>query len=131
MMRRLLFLVGLAATVYGGWLVHREGAINVACNSNEISAKGGIIVSAQCVNIVWPYAEGFILLIGGAFLVLTALIWSRRAMAGERKYLRDVRAGKFSRENDHLNAHNFNLQKPPAATGVDWRRDGRGSGLDH
>ena len=125
--RRLLLLLGLAAAVYGGWLIHHEGAINSACNNNVIDPKGGLSVSSQCLNIVWPYSEGFILLVGGAVCTLASIIWSRRVMAGERRYMKDLKSGKFSRENDHLNSYNFTLQKSPVKSGNDWRREPRGT----
>ena len=126
--RRLLLLVGLATAIYGGWLVHREGAVNVACDNNVLDPRGGLSVSSKCLNIVWPYAEGFVLLIGGAICVLAALVWSRRVMAGERRYLKDVRAGKFNHENDHLNSYNFTPQKKTPSGGVEWRREPRDPG---
>jgi hypothetical protein len=110
--RRLLFVLGLVGAVYGGWLVHHEGHINTLCNAEAANPSSGFSVSPQCLNIVWPYAEGFLLLIAGAIFVFAALIWSRRVMAGERRYLKDVRAGKFDRENDHMNSYNFTLKIP-------------------
>lgn len=115
MARRLLFLLGLVAAAYGGYIVHHEQVINNLCNAELANPSDNFTVSSQCLNIVFPYSEGFVLMLVGAVLTFAALVWSRRVMAGERKYLKDVRAGKYDRENDHLNAHHFNLQKPNAA----------------
>ncbi len=110
--RRVLFILGLMFSTYGGWLFHHESVLNARCNAIVTSPTRGTMVPAQCVDIVWPYAEGFALIILGAVLVLAGLMWSRRAMAGEHQYMKDLKAGKFSRENDHLNAYNFNTKIP-------------------
>ena len=110
--RRLLFILGLMSSAYGAWLFHHESVLNTRCNASIANPTRGITVSSQCMNVVWPYAEGFGLIILGAVLVLAGLTWSRRAMAGERQYMKDLKAGKYSRENDHLNAYNFNTKIP-------------------
>lgn len=69
-------------------------------------------MSASCLNIVWPYSEGFALMILGAVFVFAALMLTRRVMAGERQYMKDLKAGRYDRENDHRNAYHFNLQVP-------------------
>ena len=112
MLRRILFVLGLASAVYGGWLIHHEDKINTACNANIIDPKRGFTVSAQCLNIVWPYSVGFISVILGGLLVFAALMISRRVMSGERQYMKDLKSGKYSHENDHLNAYHFHLQMP-------------------
>ena len=106
--RRLLFVLGS----YGGWIVHHESAINRMCNAELTRSSSGYSVSPQCLSIVWPYSEGFVLVLLGAILVFAALLWTRRVMAGERQYMKDLRAGKYDRENDHMNAYNFNIQVP-------------------
>ena len=110
--RRLLFILGLFSAAYGGWVVHHEVALNNFCNAQSVNPTQGFVFSPQCLNIVWPYSEGFALLILGAVLVVGALVWSRRTMAGERQYLKDLRAGKFTRDNDHLNSYNFPARAP-------------------
>ncbi len=123
MWRRLFFLIGLASAVYGGWLVHHEQRINDACNANTIDPKNGVTVSSQCLNVVWPYSAGFLCLILGGLCVFAGLMLSRRVMAGERQYMKDLKSGKYSHENDHLNAYHFHLVtlRPPLPTGVPRR----------
>lgn len=111
-----MFVLGLASAVYGGWLVHREGALNSYCNAAVAHPVRGFSVPARCLNIVWPYAEGFVFAVLGGLLVLAGLLLTRRSMAGERRYMKDLKAGRYSRDNDHLNAYNFTLQRPRAAT---------------
>jgi hypothetical protein len=106
-------------------MIHHEGAINSACNSNVLDPQHGFIVSSQCLNIVWPYSEGFILVIGGAIFVFAALMLTRRVMSGERQYMKDLKAGKYSRENDHLNAYHFNIQIPNVKIGAGARVNAR------
>lgn len=120
--RRLLFVLGLLSAVYGGWLVHREGALNAYCNAEMSNPAHGITVPARCVDIVWPYAEGFLFTVVGATFVFAALILTRRVMAGERQYMKDLKAGKYSRDNDHLNAYNFATKNPTVTLGGDSRR---------
>lgn len=108
--RRLLFVLGLICAATGGWIVHREGAINSACNAQVTNPSRGFTVSASCLNIVWPYSEGFALLILGAVFVFAGLMLTRRVMAGERQYMKDLKAGRYDRENDHHHAYHFNLQ---------------------
>jgi len=110
--RRLLFVLGLLFAAYGGWIVQHEGTINRLCNAEVTHPSQGFTVSAQCLNIVWPYSEGFLLMLFGAILVFAALMLTRRVMSGERQYMKDLKAGKYSRENDHMNAYNFNIQLP-------------------
>jgi hypothetical protein len=120
--RRLLFILGLVSAAYGGWLVHHEGALNTYCNAEVADPTHGMTVPARCVNIVWPYAEGFFFAVMGAVFVFAALVLTRRVMAGERQYMKDLKAGKYSRENDHHNAYNFNTKKPPVTLSGDARR---------
>jgi hypothetical protein len=110
--RRLFFVLGLVAAAYGGWLVHHEEALNSYCNGEVSNPTHGFVIPSKCLNIVWPYAEGFALLIVGAIFVFAALMLTRRVMAGEHQYMKDLKAGKYDRENDHHNAYNFNLQIP-------------------
>jgi hypothetical protein len=112
--RRLLFVLGLVAAAFGGWLVHHEEALNSFCNGEVSNPTHGFAIPSNCLNIVWPYAEGFALLIAGVIFVFAALMLTRRAMAGEHQYMKDLKAGKYDRENDHRNAYNFNLQVPAA-----------------
>ena len=128
--RRLLFVLGLIGAATGGWIVHHEKAISDACNAAAMNPSSGITVSPTCINIVWPYSEGFALLIVGAIFVFAGLMLTRRVMSGERQYMKDLRAGRYDRENDHLNAHHFNLQHRPQV-GVARREgyDGTSSGL--
>ena len=93
-------------------MVHHESAINRMCNAELTRPSQGYSVSPQCLGIVWPYSEGFVLVLLGAILVFAALLLTRRVMAGERQYMKDLRAGKYDRENDHMNAYNFNIQLP-------------------
>ncbi|MDH2903592.1 MAG: hypothetical protein PXZ08_06550 [Actinomycetota bacterium] len=106
--RRLLFILGLVSAAYGGWVVHRESALNAYCNAAVAGPARGLTVPSRCLSIVWPYAEGFFFAVLGALFVFAALLLTRRVMSGERQYMKDLRAGKYSRENDHLNAYNFN-----------------------
>ena len=115
--RRLLFLLGLAAAVCGGLVVQREGKLNAYCNAVVARPSHGFTIPPKCVNIVWPYAEGFCLVILGAIFVFAALMLSRRVMSGERQYMKDLKAGKYSRENDHNNSYNFNIQVPTVKIG--------------
>ena len=117
MFRRLLLVLGLAGAAYGGWLVHHEQGINDACNANIVDPKRGVTVSSQCLNIVWPYGLGFACLILGVLFVTAGLLMTRRIMSGERQYLRDLRAGKFDHENDHLNS--LHLSPRPARPPVE------------
>ena len=110
--RRLLFVLGLVCASAGGWIIQHEGAINNACNAQATNPARGVTVSASCLNIVWPYSEGFALLIVGAIFVFAGLMLTRRVMAGERQYMKDLKAGRYDRENDHRNAYHFNLQVP-------------------
>jgi len=110
--RRLLFVLGLACAAYGGWIVHHESAINRVCNAEVADPTRGFTISPQCLNIVWPYSEGFSLMLLGAILVFAALMWSRRVMSGEAQYRKDLKAGRYSRANDYMNAYNFNIQLP-------------------
>ena len=110
--RRLLFVLGLICAAAGGWIVHHEGALNNACNSQVTNPSRGFAVSASCLNIVWPYSEGFGLLILGAVFVFGGLMLTRRVMAGEHQYIKDLKSGRYDRENDHRNAYHFNLQIP-------------------
>ncbi len=110
--RRVLFVLGLACAVYGGWLVHHETALNNACNAEVANPTHGTSISSQCLNIVWPYSEGFVLILLGAIFVFAALMLTRRVMAGEHQYLKDIKAGKYDRGVDHLNSYNFNIQIP-------------------
>jgi hypothetical protein len=112
MVRKVLFVLGLACAVVGGWTVHHMGALNNACNAQVADPKSGFTVSSQCLNIVWPYSGGFVLLLAGAIFVFAGLMLTRRVMAGEHQYMKDLKAGKYSRENDHLNAYNFSVQMP-------------------
>ncbi|HEY5303644.1 MAG TPA: hypothetical protein VIJ86_06260 [Acidimicrobiales bacterium] len=124
MVRRLLFVLGLACAVYGGWMVHHETSLNDACNAQVANPAHGLSVSSQCLNIVWPYSEGFVLILAGAIFVFAALMLTRRVMAGEHQYMKDLKAGKYNRDNDHLNSYNFNIQIPRASMGAgraDWR----------
>ena len=125
--RRLFFILGLASAVYGGWVVHHEVGLNNFCNAQLVSPKQGFVFSPQCLNIVWPYSEGFALLIIGAVLVVGTLVWPRRTMAGERQYLKDLRAGKFSRANDHLNSYNFPARTPEHGSNTQSRDQWRDS----
>lgn len=120
--RRLLFILGLVFAAYGGWLVHREGALNAYCNAVVANPAHGITVPAKCLTIVWPYAEGFFFTVAGAIVVFAALVRTRRVMAGEHQYLKDLKAGKYSRENDHLNAHNFTTKHRTVTLSGDARR---------
>ena len=88
------------AAVYGVWLVHHEEALNSSRSAEVANPTHGFTIPSQCLNIVWPYAEGFVLLIAGAIFVFAALILTLRVMSGERQYLKDVKAGKYDREND-------------------------------
>jgi len=119
--RRLLFVLGLVCTAYGGWIVHHEGTINRICNAEVANPSRGLTISSQCLNIVWPYSEGFMLMLFGAILVFAALMLTRRVMSGERQYMKDLKAGKYSRENDYKNAYNFNLQLPTNKVGAGSR----------
>jgi len=110
--RRLIFVLGLVCAAYGGWIVHHESAINATCNAAVAHPVNGFIVPTECLNVVWPYSEGFALLILGCVFVFAGLILTRRVMSGERQYLKDLKAGKYDRANDHLNAYNFNLTAP-------------------
>jgi len=110
--RRLFFVLGLVCAAYGGWVVHHEEAINRLCNAEVTDPSRGFVVSSRCLNIVWPYSEGFLLMLLGAILVFAGLMLTRRVMAGERQYMKDLKAGRFSRDNDHANAYNFNIQLP-------------------
>jgi hypothetical protein len=100
------------AAAYGGWRVHHVEVLNNFCNAEVANPTHGFVIPAQCVNIVWPYAEGFALLIAGAVFVFAGLILTRRMMSSERQYLKDLKAGKYDRDNDHHNADDFNLQIP-------------------
>lgn len=122
--RKVLFLLGLVSAVYGGWLVRHEGHINAMCNAQVTHPKDGFIISSQCLNVVWPYSEGFALILLGAIFVFAALMLTRRVMAGEHQYMKDLKKGKYSRENDHLNAYNFNIQIPNVKIHV-------GAGMHH
>src|SRR5580692_3252794 len=106
MVRRLFFVLGLACAVYGGWMVHHETSLNDACNAQVTNPAHGLSVSSQCLNIVWPYSEGFVLILAGAIFVFAALMLTRRIMAGEHQYMKDLKAGKFNRDVDHLNSYN-------------------------
>ncbi len=125
MVRKILFVLGLACAVAGGWMVHHMTAVNDACNAQLVDPPHGATVSAQCLNIVWPYSEGFVLLLAGAIFVFAALMLTRRVMAGEHQYMKDLKAGKYNRENDHLNAYNFNIQIPNVRVGVGSRTSWR------
>ena len=116
--RRILFFLGLAFAATGGWIVHHETSVSNACNAQVANPDHGFSVSPQCLNIVWPYSEGFLLLLGGAIFVFAALMLTRRVMAGEHQYMKDLKAGKFDHENDHLNAYNFNLSMPRVKVGA-------------
>jgi hypothetical protein len=119
--RRLLFFMGLIFASYGGWMVHHESRINASCNTALANNSRGLAVSSQCLNIVWPYCEGFVLLVAGALFVFGGLLWTRRIMAGEHQYLKDLKNGKYSRENDHLNSYNFNIKLPSIKIGAGAR----------
>ncbi|MBW4029920.1 MAG: hypothetical protein HIU57_04480 [Acidobacteria bacterium] len=110
--RRLLFVLGLIFAAAGGWIVHHEGAINNACNAQITNPSRGFMVSASCLNIVWPYSEGFALMLLGAVFVFAGLMLTRRAMAGERQYMKRLKAGRYDSENNHRNADHFNSQFP-------------------
>lgn len=110
--RRLLFILGLGSAALGGWLLHHEGVLNARCNDDVAHSTQSTSTTSQCIDIIWPYAEGFLFLVLGALLVFSAMLLTRRVMSGERQYMKDVKAGKYSRENDHLNAYNFNTKKP-------------------
>jgi hypothetical protein len=123
--RKILFVLGLVSAAYGGWMVHHEGAINARCNADVANPGKGFTISSQCLNIVWPYSEGFLLLIFGAIFVFAGLMLTRRVMAGEHQYMKDLKAGKYNRENDHLNAYNFNIQIPNVRIGARSHPGGR------
>ena len=118
----MLFVLGLIGAAAGGWIVHHEKAISDACNAAAMNPSSGVTVSPTCINIVWPYSEGFALLIVGSIFVFAGLMLTRRVMSGERQYMKDLRAGRYERENDHLNAHHFNLQRRPQVSAA--RREG-------
>ena len=130
MIRRILFLLGLVSAVYGGWIIHGENSINRLCNANMVNPRQGVIVSTRCLNIVWPYSEGFIAVIGGGLMVFAALMLTRRVMSGERQYMKDLKAGRYSRENDHLNSYNFSLQKPVTKATVGASRHAGGDSYE-
>jgi hypothetical protein len=111
-LRRIFFLAGLAGVSYGGWLLHREHGVSTLCNSRVFNPKSGVFVPVRCYNEVWPYSIAFGALILGLLCFLAALLITRRVMSGERQYLRDMRAGKFDRENDHLHALNLTVTTP-------------------
>jgi hypothetical protein len=118
MARRILFFLGLVCAATGGWIVQHETTISNMCNAQVANPAHGFSVSPQCLNIVWPYSSGFLLLLGGAVFVFAALMLTRRVMAGEHQYMKDLKAGKFDHENDHLNAYNFNLSMPRVKVGA-------------
>ena len=120
--RRLLFILGLVSAAYGGWLVHHEGVLTAYCNAVVANPTHGLTVPAKCLPIVWPYAAGFSFTVVGAIVVFAALVWTRRVMAGEHQYLKDLKAGKYSRENDYLNAYNFTAKHPTVTLRGDARR---------
>jgi hypothetical protein len=73
MVRKFVFFFGLLATAVGVWLVAADqGRINV-CNAGT-SKLVGSSVNAGCVNVAWSYFGGFILVIGGAFMVALAML---------------------------------------------------------
>ena len=119
--RRLLFVLGLVSAAYGGWLFNHERTLNAWCNSAVADPRQGFTINAKCLNIVWPYAEGFLLVIVGALLIFAALMMTRRVMSGEHQYLKDLKAGKYNRENDHNNSYNFDLQLPTVKIGAGSR----------
>ncbi len=127
--RRLLFVLGLASAIYGGWLVHREGTLNAYCNALASRPTLGFSVPPRCPDIGGPDAGGFVFAVLGGLFVFAGLVLTRRTRAGERRYLKDLKAGRYSRENDHLNAHHFNLQRP-AASPSPYPRDGASSDED-
>lgn len=112
MARKILFVLGLTCAVVGGWTLHHMTAVNDACNAQIADPRTGSTVNSRCLNIIWPYCAGFVLLLAGAIFVFAALMVTRRVMAGEHQYMKDLKAGKYSRENDHRNAYNFNIQMP-------------------
>ena len=116
--RRILFVLGLVFAATGGWIVHHETSISDMCNAQVANPDHGFSVSPQCLTIVWPYSEGFLLLLGGAIFVFAARMLTRRVMAGEHQYMKDLKAGKFDHENEHLNAYNFNLSMPQVKVGA-------------
>jgi hypothetical protein len=116
--RRLLFVLGLGCAATGGWIVHHEGAINNACNASLTTSSPGTVVSAQCLGVVWPYAEGFALVIVGAILVFAGLMVTRRVMSGERQYMKDLKAGAYDRDNDHRHDYHLTRQRAPGVGGA-------------
>ena len=119
--RRLLFVLGLVSAAYGGWLFFHERAMNAWCDSAVSDPQQGFAINPQCLNIVWPYAGGFLLVITGALLIFAALMLTRRVMSGEHQYMKDLKAGKYNRENDHHNSYNFNPQLPTVKIGAGSR----------
>ena len=78
MFRRIVVLLGLAAIGIGVWLITTEQPKNAACNATNHSGAGGLSgtgigVGGSCLNIVWSYFGGFVLLAFGVLTVVVAL----------------------------------------------------------
>jgi hydrogenase/urease accessory protein HupE len=83
MFRSIVALLGLAATGVGIWLITTEQPKNAACNASSHGGTGGLSgtgigVGTSCLNIVWSYFGGFVLLAFGVLTVVIALAMMRK-----------------------------------------------------
>src|ERR1017187_578044 len=78
MFRSIVVFLGLAATGIGVWLITTEQPKNAACNASSHGGAGGLSgtgigVGSSCLNIVWTYFGGFVLLAFGVLTIVVAL----------------------------------------------------------
>jgi len=82
MFRSIVAFLGLAATGVGIWLITTEQPKNAACNASSHGGTGlsgtGIGEGTSCLNIVWSYFGGFVLLAFGVLTVVVALSMMRK-----------------------------------------------------
>jgi hypothetical protein len=91
MTRFVAFLVGLASTSYGVWIIASDNSRNTACNATastvgKTSTTLGLGASG-CLNIVWVYFLGFALLSFGLLLMVVAMTMMRKLQKRRGKYV--------------------------------------------
>jgi predicted lipid-binding transport protein (Tim44 family) len=90
MTRFVAFIVGLAATSYGVWIIASDNSRNTACNatqSNVGKVTTTLGLGSGCLNIVWVYFLGFALLSFGVLLMIVAMTMMRKMRKRRGKYV--------------------------------------------
>jgi hypothetical protein len=89
MMRYIVAFLGLLTAGVGVWLIIDEQPKNAACNAAHptLGQLATVGASSTCLNIVWSYFGGFVLVAFGAltFVVAVAMMRKTRRNKGPRR----------------------------------------------